>query len=149
MRAHNDENVDSREEFSENLVNEESVSNIKVDTIREKSFNLAVRIIKLCKYLERNTDVAKSVINQLLKAGTSIGANLEEAVAGQSKSDFIHKNSISLKEARETNYWLRLILETETFDKSVEKGIEELKEESLSIAKIIASIIIKAKKQSQ
>jgi four helix bundle protein len=135
---------------SENLVDDvfegKNESNIKVDAIREKSFTFAVRIVKLCKYLEKKSDVPKSVINQLLKAGTSVGANLEEAVAGQSKADFVHKNSISLKEARESNYWLRLILETSDFKENARKGIEELRDESLSIAKIIGSIIVKAKK---
>lgn len=147
-------NLDNETTDKKNIVDideisdEKNTGNIKVDTIREKSFAFAVRIMKLCKYLEKHTNVAKPIIIQLLKAGSSIGANLEEAVAGQSKSDFIHKNAISLKEVRETNYWLRLILETETFDQSVRKGIEELKVESLSIAKIIGSIIVKAKKQT-
>ena len=103
-----DDNVEGEnledEFFEENNSDEKHQSNIKVDAIREKSFAFAVRIVKLCKYLEKNSNVAKSVITQLLKAGTSVGANLEEAVAGQSKADFIHKNSISLKEARESNY---------------------------------------------
>jgi four helix bundle protein len=135
-----DENLDSE------VGEEKGDSNVKIDAIREKSFAFAVRIVKLCKYLEKNSDVAKSVINQLLAAGTSVGANLEEAVAGQTKADFIHKNSISLKEARESNYWLRLILATSNFDEKVKTGIVELENESLSIAKIIGSIIIKSKK---
>jgi four helix bundle protein len=125
---------------------EKGDSNVKIDAILEKSFAFAVRIVKLCKYLEKNSDVAKSVINQLLAAGTSVGANLEEVVAGQTKADFIHKNSISLKEARESNYWLRLILATSKFDEKVKSGIVELENESLSIAKIIGSIIVKSKK---
>jgi four helix bundle protein len=128
------------------VLEEKAESNIKVDAIREKSFAFAVRIVKLCKYLEKNSDVAKSVVNQLLRAGTSVGANLEEAVAGQTKADFVHKNSISLKEARESNYWLRLILATSNFDEKVKTGIVELENESLSIAKIIGSIIVKSKK---
>jgi four helix bundle protein len=128
------------------VLEEKTESNIKVDAIREKSFAFAVRIVKLCKYLEKNSDVAKSVVNQLLRAGTSVGANLEEAVAGQTKADFIHKNSISLKEARESNYWLRLILATSNFDEKVKTGIVELENESLSIAKIIGSIVVKSKK---
>ena len=135
---------------SENLIDgvieEINKSDIKVDAIREKSFAFAVRIVKLCKYLEKNSDVAKTVLNQLLKSGTSVGANLEEAVAGQSKTDFVHKNSISLKEARESNYWLRLILATSNFDVKVKNGIDELEKESLSIAKVIGSIIVKSKK---
>lgn len=119
---------------------------VKTDAIREKAFAFAVRIVKLCKYLEKNSDVGRSVLNQLLDSGTSIGANLEEAVAGQSKADFIHKNSISLKEARESNYWLRLILATSIFDQNVKNGIEELENESLIIAKIIGRIIVSSKK---
>ncbi|HXG83654.1 MAG TPA: four helix bundle protein [Pyrinomonadaceae bacterium] len=84
--------------------------------------------------------------NQLLDAGTSIGANLEEAQAGQSPDDFIHKNSISLKEARESNYWLKLILATESFDGSVKKGIEDLISESSELTKIIGKIIVSMKK---
>lgn len=84
------ENVEN-ENLEENKVDASLDSDIKVDAIREKSFAFAVRIVKLCKYLEKHTDVAKSVIIQLLKAGTSIGANLEEAIAGQSKADFVHK----------------------------------------------------------
>jgi four helix bundle protein len=140
-----DDEVDSENSTTE-IADEKIETDIKVDAIREKSFAFAVRIVKLCKYLEKNSDVAKSVINQLLAAGTSVGANLEEAVAGQTKADFVHKNSISLKEARESNYWLRLILATSNFDEKVKTGIVELENESLSIAKIIGSMVVKSKK---
>jgi len=113
--------------------------------IRERAFAFAVRIVKLTQFLENYSQVSKTLIHQLLDSGTSIGANLEEAQAGQSKADFIHKNSISLKESREANYWLRLILATTSFDESVAKGIKELENESDEIARIIGSIIISAK----
>ena len=118
----------------------------KVFDIRERAFSFAVRIVKLCQFLENHTDVSKNLIRQLLNAGTSVGANLEEAQAGQSKPDFISKNAISLKEARESNYWLRLILATNKFQDKIEKGIQELIEESDEIAKIVAAIIVSAKK---
>lgn len=118
----------------------------KITDIRERAFVFAVRIVKLCKYLEKKSDVSKSLINQLLDAGTSVGSNLEEAAAGQSKADFVHKNSISLKEARESNFWLRLVLATSTFDKNALKGIEELEIESKELANIIGKIIVTAKK---
>lgn len=139
--------MESSQIENETLETDESteIKPIKTDAIREKSFAFAVRIVKLCKFLEKNSDVGKSLINQLLRAGTSVGANLEEAIAGQSKADFIHKNSISLKEARESNFWLRLILATSNFEENVKKGIEELEEESISISKIIGKIIITAK----
>lgn len=71
--------------------------------IRKRTFDFAVSIIKLCRYLEKGKIVGKVLIQQLIRAGTSIGANLEEGQAGQSAADFISKNAISLKAARETN----------------------------------------------
>lgn len=85
------------------------------------------------------------MISQLLDAGTSVGANLEEAKAGQSKADLIHKNAIWLKEARESNFWLRLVLATETFEPAVQKGIEELRDESFELASILGKIIVTTK----
>jgi four helix bundle protein len=120
---------------------------MKERDIRERAFALAVRVVRLCRFLEKNLDVSKSLVRQLIRAGTSIGANLEEAQSGQSKPDFISKNSIALKEARETNYWLRLILETTDFDDKAKRGVQDLIDESSEITKIIASIIITAKKE--
>ena len=79
--------------------------------ILDKSFAFAVRIVKLYKYL---CDEQKEYVlsKQLLRCGTSIGANINEAQAGQSKADFIAKMSIASKEARETNYWIELLIET-------------------------------------
>lgn len=74
----------------------------------EKSFLFAVRIVKLCNYLVEKKK-AYSLSKQLLRAGTSIGANLAESQQAQSRPDFISKLSIALKEAVETNYWLRLL----------------------------------------
>ncbi|MEQ1763193.1 MAG: four helix bundle protein [Pyrinomonadaceae bacterium] len=113
--------------------------------IRERAFEFAVRVVKLCKYLEKHVGVSRNVVSQLLDAGTSVGANLEEAKAGQSKADFIHKNAIALKEARESNFWLRLILATETFEPAVENGIVELKDESIELANILGKIIVTTK----
>ncbi len=77
-------------------------------TAEEKSFLFAVRIVKLCNHLNANKK-AYSLSNQLLHSGTSIGANLAEAQQAQSRPDFVSKLSIALKEAVETNYWLRLL----------------------------------------
>lgn len=116
----------------------------KIFDIRERAFNFAVRIVKLCQYLEKNTDVSKRLLGQLLDAGTSVGANLEEANAGQSRKDFVHKNAISLKEARETKYWLRLLKTSYTFDSNIEDGISELIEEAIEISNVVAKIIVNA-----
>lgn len=77
-------------------------------TVSEKSFRFALRIIKLYKYL-RESKNEYVLSKQLLRAGTSIGANVAEAEQAQSRMDFIAKLSIALKEAAETNYWLRLL----------------------------------------
>lgn len=86
------------------------MNNEKPNIIRDKSFQFALKIIELSQSLkeERNYEIA----NQIIRSGTSIGANVEEAQAAQSKKDFISKLSISSKEARETKYWLRLIKES-------------------------------------
>ena len=117
----------------------------KIFDIRERAFTFAVRIVKLCRYLEKTTSVSKNLLSQLLNAGTSVGANLEEAKGGQSRADFSHKNSISLKEARESNYWLRLILATNNFDEKISAGIKELEIESLELSKIIGKIVVSTK----
>lgn len=82
------------------------------NAIEEKSFRFAVRIVKLCKYL-RDAKREFTISNQLLRSGTSIGANVAEAQQAQSRADFISKLSIALKEASETCYWLRLLGATE------------------------------------
>ena len=81
------------------------------NVVVEKSKKFAIRIIKLYQYLCENK---KEFIlsKQLLRSGTSIGANVKEAVRGQSKADFISKLNISLKETSETEYWLELLYET-------------------------------------
>ncbi|PHQ57155.1 MAG: four helix bundle protein [Lutibacter sp.] len=100
---------------------------MKESIIRNKSFQLSLKIIQFYKKLLNEKEFIIS--RQLLKSATSIGANIEEALAGQSKKDFIAKMSISSKEARETKYWLRLLKESELtlLDVNDElKSIEEL-----------------------
>ena len=103
----------------------------------------AVEIVSLCQRLERDSGVWRVLGKQLLRSGTSIGANAEEAQAGQSRPDFISKYAIALKEARETIYWLRLIQKTVSTNK-VE--IDRLIQEAEEISKIIGSIIVNTKK---
>ena len=82
------------------------------NAIEEKSFQFAVRVVKLCRYL-RNEKQEFILSKQLLRAGTSIGANIAESQQAQSRPDFISKLCIALKEASETNYWLRLLRATD------------------------------------
>ena len=90
--------------------------------------------------MEKNNAVSNSLVRQLIRSGTSVGTNLEEAQSGQSKPDFISKNSIALKEARETNYWLRLILETGDFEEQIGKGVDELLIESEELKKLLLQL---------
>src|SRR5215212_10933800 len=78
--------------------------------IQRKSFAFALEVIQLCRLLHTQREYVLS--RQLLRSGTSIGANVEEASAAQSRNDFIAKMSIASKEARETRYWLRLLQES-------------------------------------
>lgn len=90
---------------------------MKDNIIVTKSFVFAVRIVKLCKKLvSENREYVLS--QQLLKSGTSIGANVEEAVGGITKREFTAKLQIAYKEARETRYWLRLMAETDILEKA-------------------------------
>jgi four helix bundle protein len=78
--------------------------------ICERAFEFAVRVLKLCNQLLERGPVARHLAYQLMKCGTSIGSNAEEAQEGQTKPDYIAKLSISRKESRETRYWLRLAI---------------------------------------
>ena len=111
--------------------------------IRERTFEFALRIIKLCNELNRKPGVCRDISRQLLKAGTSVGANTEEAQAAQSKPDFISKNSIALKEARETHYWLRLLIAARVMP---EKRLAELRDVAEEIKRILGSIVVTAKR---
>jgi len=112
--------------------------NGKPRDIQERAFEFACEIVRLQKELTRNGMVDRALINQLLRSGTSIGANLEEATGGQSKADFISKCSIALKEARETRYWLRLITATET---KLTERVRPILAEIEELVAILTSII--------
>ncbi len=116
--------------------------NINIGMAREniivdKTYKFGLRILKLYVYLRKNK-IEREIILQLLRCGTSIGANVEEAEGAQSNADFIHKMAIAYKEARETNYWLRLLADSELLEikmaNSFIKDVEEIK-------KILASIL--------
>ena len=81
--------------------------------IYERVFRFAVRIIKMDRALAKDRRVNRNAMSQLVRASSSVGSNLEEAEAGQSRADFHAKVRVSLKEARESRYWLRLLKESE------------------------------------
>ena len=108
----------------------------KID-IYERAFAFACRIVRMHQKAVQNA-TSRPLLLQVLRAGTGIGANLEEAEAGQSKADFIAKSRIALKEARETLYWLRLIATTEVIKAT---RLDPLIQESRELVAILTSII--------
>jgi four helix bundle protein len=110
--------------------------------ITDRSFHFAVRVVKLCQVLDGNPGVARTLAKQLIRSGTSIGANVEESQAAQSTADFVHKLEIALKEARETHYWLKLLIATEILP---EPRLLPLLTETQELIKILAAIIVKTK----
>jgi len=111
--------------------------------ILKKSFTFSVRIVNLYKYLS-NKQKEYILSKQLIRCGTSIGANVNEAQAGQSKKDFISKMSIASKEARETRYWIELLIATE-FLNSEDKHVKSLLSDVDEIIKLLTSIIKSSK----
>lgn len=115
----------------------------KSNIIKEKTYKFALEIVKLYKKMLSDNEYILS--KQLLRAATSIGANVEEATAAQSKKDFISKMSIVSKEARETNYWLRLLRDSELCQRiDLTPHIQSSEE----IIKIITSIVKTAQKNN-
>ena len=103
--------------------------------IKEISYNFSIRIVKLCSLL--NAEKEYTLAKQLLRAGTSIGANVAEATAAQSRKDFLNKMSIASKEARETQYWLELINDSGITKADLTSYLTDIR----SIVNILASIV--------
>jgi TIGR02436 family protein len=110
--------------------------------IGERAFAFAVRVVKLCQTLDNRPGTPRTLSNQLLRAATSIGANLQESKGGQSRADFLCKISIALKEARETHYWIRLLVAADILS---EKQLAALLDESNQIIAILTTIVKKVK----
>lgn len=116
---------------------------MKNNIVRNKSFDFAVRIVKLYQYL--NNDKKEFILaKQLLRSGTSVGAMIREAEHAESKSDFIHKFAIAQKEANETVYWLELLKATDYFN---EKEFQNISNDAIAILKLITSILKTSKSQ--
>lgn len=110
--------------------------------IQDRTLDFAVRVVKLCQFLDEQGGVARVLYKQLIRSGTSIGANVREAQSAQSDKDFLHKLEIALKEARETEYWLTVLIKAEIIK---EQKIKDLLEESNRILKILITITRKLK----
>ena len=117
---------------------------MKQNPIKDKSFDFALRIIKLYQFL---TKEQKEFVmsKQLLRSGTSIGANVREGEHAESKADFIHKMAISLKEANETEYWLLLLYKSNYLS---EKAFQSIDKDLKEVLKILIAIV-KTSKQNR
>lgn len=115
------------------------------NVIVTKTYSFAVRVVKFC--FEMQDKKREYVISrQLLKSGTSIGANIEEAQGAISKAEFIAKTQISLKEAKETKYWLRLIQDADVYQNELS---EPLLKDCIEIIIILTSILKSSKENSK
>ncbi len=103
--------------------------------VQRKSFEFALEVIGLYKQLQAQREFVIS--KQLLRSGTSIGANVEEATAAQSRRDFLSKMAIASKEARETRYWLRLLKESDLVDIELKTEISQIDE----LIRILTAIV--------
>ena len=116
----------------------------KKQKIQDRTLSFAVRVVKLCKFLSELNGVTRVLYKQLIRSGTSIGANVREAQSAQSDRDFLHKLEIALKEARETEYWLIILVEA---DLVKEQRIKLLRQECEEIIKILVVITKKIKQK--
>ena len=112
--------------------------------IEERTFAFALSIISLCQQLEHKSGTGRLLARQLLRSGTSVGANVEEAQAGQSRADFISKYSIALKEVRETHYWLRLLTESRIVAGDV---MQPLISEADELRRVLGAIVSRSKRK--
>lgn len=112
--------------------------------IVDRTFNFAARIIQLCGKMDERPGVARVMMPQILRAGTSVPSNVEEAQAAQSKTDFTSKMNIALKEARETNLRLRLLASTKIFSAT---QLQPLIQESEEIKRVIGAIVVSSRRR--
>ncbi|MFH6603737.1 four helix bundle protein [Maribacter algicola] len=114
--------------------------------IEERSFQFALEVIKLIKVLRAKREYVFA--DQLLRSATSIGANVSEASAGQSKKDFIAKMAIASKESRETRYWLRLIKEGNIVEENLDGYLDEIEQIVKMLTKIVKTSQLNVKTQN-
>jgi four helix bundle protein len=118
----------------------------KPQDIRERAMDYAVRAAKLFQFLRRQKDDVGLIFGkQFLRSAASVGANLAEAQAGESRSDFVHKNAIAQKEARESRYWLMLMQRAGIVPA---KRLDPLLSETEQLIAIITAILVKTKRRN-
>ncbi len=116
-------------------------SSMKENVVQIKSFKFSLRIVSLSRMLDQKKEYI--LARQILKSGTSIGANIEESIGGQSEKDFFSKLCIAYKEARETHYWLRLLKNSKTLEEKIANSLLVDCEELIKIIGKIQSTLRK------
>jgi len=118
----------------------------KIENLKERSFRFAIKIIDLVKELSNST-VKREIGRQVLRSGCSVGANIEEAFAAYTKREFSHLMNIAKREAKETQYWLRLMKKTDVFYQK--KKIESLLKEIDELVKILYTVVKKVQRREK
>ncbi|MEK7326815.1 MAG: four helix bundle protein [Chloroflexota bacterium] len=119
------------------------MSSQPIEKIEDRTYKFALRIVRLVKALPKDY-ASRAIGRQVLRSGTSIGANVEEAIGGSSKRDFANKMAIARKEARETHYWLRLLRDSELVKAD---RISSLIQEALELKKILSKTVTTTRKR--
>jgi len=115
---------------------------MKTDNIiQQKSYSFAVRVVKMCQHLV-TAKKERVLSKQVVRSGTSVGANVEEAIGAQSRPDFVAKVSVAYKEARETKYWLRLLRDTGYL---TDTAFEAVHDEADELCRLLSSILTSTK----
>ncbi|HJT20535.1 MAG TPA: four helix bundle protein [Nitrospira sp.] len=116
---------------------------MKQSIVKDKSYSFALKVVQLARTLRQQQEFELS--KQLLRAGTSIGANVEEALAGVSKRDFVAKMSIASKEARETHYWLRLVYDSKVLSSAF---VAPILKDADELLRILTAIVKTTQRQN-
>jgi four helix bundle protein len=109
---------------------------VKSNVVRDKSYAFAVSVVRFCR--KHYDPSIRPMITQLLRSATSVAANIEEATAAQSRSDFLSKMSIASKEARETSFWLRLLKDAEAVPAA---SVSDLSANAIELTRILTAIV--------
>jgi four helix bundle protein len=129
--------------MNKQITNNNLQSQKKYRNLEERTLDFSKRIIRMCKSLRHNT-VNRKLVDQCLRSGASVGANYREANEALGKKDFLYRIRVSRKEAKETSYWLELIIEA---NQDMDDRIQPLLQESIEIRNILSSILDKSTSQ--
>jgi four helix bundle protein len=118
----------------------------KPNDLEERLFAFSLRIVRLYQKLSKHSELGRILGRQILRSGTSIGANYQEGQAGQSRADFVSKTNIAMKEARETHYWLRILIGSNEFAPNL---LSDLLDESEQLKRMLGAIVARCRQKDR